>query len=262
MNVQFMQMFQQGSKGCTLSHLGEGIDILGEALATITELTIRAGDIGMGVINITRQQHTGMHLAPVSSHLLAVLAAGVEVGDLICSKDIVHILGEFCLQRSHHRELLTHENLGEQFLCAGEDHGLLAEVLDESALGEKLWHIAHLMAGLHGEAFTGAGKDGGAHEHGHIRQVGDEFLHQGEVLRAIVLGRHVNLQEGNIDTTQVIVVPLGRVADEQFALWIVMLQPIFKGSAYEATSNNTNVNHISIIFKLNIFECYQFSIPV
>ena len=104
------------------------------------------------------------------------------------------------------------------------------------------------MAGLLGEALTGAGKDGGAHEHGHIGQVGDEFLHQREVLRAIVLGRYVDLQEGNIDTTQVIIVTLGRVADEQFALWIVMLQPVFQGSTYEAASNNSNVNHNDNIF--------------
>ena len=164
-----------------------------------------------------------MYFTPVSTHLLAVFAAGVEVGDLVGSKNIVHILGEFCLQRCHHSEFLAHENLGEQVLCASEDHGLLAEVLDEGALGEELGHIAHLMAGLLGEALTGAGKNGGAHEHGYIGQVGDEFLHQGEILRAVVLGRYVNLQESNINITQVIIVTLWRVADEQFALWIVML---------------------------------------
>jgi len=202
-----------------------------------------------------------MYLAPVSTHLFAVLAAGVEVGHLVGSKDIVHILGEFCLQRSHHGKLLTHKNLGEQVLCAGEDHRLLAEVLEEGTLGEELRHIADLMAGLLGEALTGAGKDGGAHEYGHIRQVSDEFLHQGEVLRTIVLGRYVDLQEGNIDTTQVIIVTLGRVADEQFALWIVMLQPIFEGSAYEATSNNSNVNHFYFLiiksYYLDIHANYQ-----
>ena len=253
MHIQLVQVFQQGAEGRTLCHLGKGIDILGEALATVAELAVRTGDVGVGVVDVAGQQHAGVHLAPVGSHLLAILAAGVEVGDLVGTKDIVHILGQLSLQRGHHGELFTHENLGEQVLCAGEDHGLLAEVLEEGALGEELGHIAHLMAGLLGEAFTGAGEDGSAHEYGHIRQVGDEFLHQGEVLRAVVLGRNVNLQEGNIDTTQVIVVPLGRVADEQFALWIVMLQPIFKGSAYEATSNNSNVNHFyQICFKIII----------
>ena len=244
MNIKFMKVFQKDSKGSSCSHLGKSIHILGEALAAITEFAVRSGDVGVGVVDIAGQQHAGMNLAPVSTHLLAVLTAGIEVGDLIGTKDIVHILGEFCLQRGHHGEFLAHEDLGEQVLCSGEDHGLLAEVLDEGALGKELRHIAHLMAGLLGEALTGAGQNGGAHEHGHVRQVGDEFLHQREILRAVVLGRYVDLQEGNIDTTQVIVVPLGRVTDEQFALRIVMLQPIFEGSAYEATSNNSNVNHV------------------
>ena len=122
----------------------------------------------MGVVDVAGKKDTCMHLAPVSPHLLAVLTAGIEVGDLIGSKDIVHVLGEFCLQRGHHGEFLTHENLGKQVLCAGEDHGLLAEVLDEGALSEELRHIAHLMTGLLGEAFTGTGEDGGAHEYGYI----------------------------------------------------------------------------------------------
>ena len=238
-----MQMLQQGSKRCSLRHLGKGVDILGEALATITELTIWPRDVGVGVVDIAGQQHAGVHLAPVSAHLLAILATGVEVGDLVSTKDIVHILGEFCLQRGHHGELLTHKNLGEQILCTGENHRLLTEVLDEGALGQELRHIAHLMACLLGEALTGAGEDGGAHEHGHIRQVGDEFLHQGEILRAVVLGGHVDLQECNINVTKVIIITLVGVTDKQFALRVVVFQPIFEGSAYEATSNNSNVNH-------------------
>ena len=194
-----------------------------------------------------------MYLAPVGTHLLAVLTAGVEVSHLIGTKDIVHVLGELCLQRSHHSELLAHEDLGEEFVCAGEDHRLLAEVLNEGALGQELRHIAYLMASLLGEAVTGAGEDGGAHEYRHIGEVGDELLHQREVLRTVVLGGHVDLQERNVNTTQVIVVALGRVADEQFALGVVMLQPIFQGSAYEAASNNSNVNHTCKLFKIKLF---------
>ena len=100
------------------------------------------------------------------------------------------------------------------------------------------------MASLLGEALTGAGKDGGAHEHGHIGQVGDKLFHQREVLRAIVLGGDMDLQECNVNITKVIVVALVRVADEQFTLWVVVFQPVFEGSAYEATSNNSNVNHM------------------
>ena len=248
-NIQLVEMFQKCSEGCACCHLSKGIDILREALAAISELAVWTGDVGVGVVDIAGKQHTGMYLAPVSTHLLAILTTGVEVRYLIGSKYIVHILGQLSLQRGHYGELLAHENPGEKILCSGEHHRLLAEVLQEGTLGEELRHIAHLMAGLLGEAFTGAGKDSGAHEHGHIRQVGDEFLHQREVLCTIVLGRYVNLQEGNIDTTQVIVVPLGRVANEQFALRVVVFQPVFEGSAYEATSNNTNVNHFILEFQ-------------
>ncbi len=223
MHVQLMKMLQQGSKGRTLGHLGKGIDILRETFSAITELAVRTGDIGVGVVDIARQEHTGMHLAPVSTHLLAILAAGIEVGDLIGTKDIVHILGEFCLQRGHHCELLTHEDLGEQVLCSGEDHGLLAEVLDEGALGEELRHIAHLMAGLLGEALTGAWENGCTYKHRHIRELCDKFLHQCQVLRTIILSGHMNLQECNINFAQIIIVSLRRVTDEQFTLRVIVL---------------------------------------
>ena len=52
MDIQLMQVLQQCSQGCTLGHLGKGVDILGETLATVTELTVGTGDIGMGVIDI------------------------------------------------------------------------------------------------------------------------------------------------------------------------------------------------------------------
>ena len=34
MDIQFVQVLQQCSQRCTLGHLGKGVDILGEALAT------------------------------------------------------------------------------------------------------------------------------------------------------------------------------------------------------------------------------------
>ena len=52
-NIQFVQMLQKSSKWCTCCHLGKGIDIFGETLATITKLAIRTRDIGVGVVNIT-----------------------------------------------------------------------------------------------------------------------------------------------------------------------------------------------------------------
>ena len=185
-----------------------------------------------------------MNLTPVGSHLLAVLAAGVEIGHLIGSEHVMHIFGQLGLQRGHHGELLTHEDLGEEVVCAGENHRLLLEVLDEGALGQELRHIAHLVAGLLGEAVAGARQDGGAHEDGHVRQLTDELRHEGEVLRAVVLGGDVDLQEGDVDRAEVVVVTLGRVADEELALGVVVFQPVFEGSTHEAASDNTYVDHL------------------
>ena len=97
MHIQLMQMFQQGAQGRALGHLGKGIDILGEALAAIAVLAVGTGDVGVRVVDVAGQQHAGVHLAPIGSHLLTILAAGVEVGDFIGTKDIMHILGQLCL---------------------------------------------------------------------------------------------------------------------------------------------------------------------
>lgn len=67
---------------------------------------------------------------------------------------------------------------------------------------------------------------------------------------AIVLGRYVDLQEGYVDVCHRIVVALGRVANEKFTLRIVVFQPILQGSAYEAASDNSNVDHCYKIFCL------------
>ena len=253
MDIQFVQVLQQGAEGCTFGHLGEGIDILGEALAAIAELAVGAGDVGVRVVDVAGEEDAGMDLAPIGTHLLAIFAAGVEVGHLVGAEHVVHVLGQFGLQRGHHGELLAHEDPGEQFLCAGEHHRLLAEVLEEGTLGEEFGHIAHLVAGLTGEHLAGAGQDGRAHEHGDIGQVGDEFLHQREVLRAVVFGGDVDLEKRNVDIAQVIIVALRRVADEQFALRVVMFQPVFQCSAHEAASDNTNVDHCVIC----LFYCFE-----
>ena len=148
MHIEFMEMLQECTQRCTLGHHGEGIDILRETLATIAELAIRTRDVGVGVVDIARKKHTGVYLAPVASHLLAVLAAGVEVSHLVGSEDVVHVLGELGFEWGHDGELLAHEDTGEEVLCSSEDHGLLLEVLDVGTLGEELWHVVYAMAGL------------------------------------------------------------------------------------------------------------------
>ena len=92
--IQFMQMLKESPERCALGHHGEGVDILREALATITELAVRTRDVGVGVVDVAGEEHAGVYLAPVASHLLAVLTAGIEVGYLVGSEDVVHVLGE------------------------------------------------------------------------------------------------------------------------------------------------------------------------
>ena len=184
-----------------------------------------------------------MHLAPVGSHLLAVFAAGVEVGDLVGTEDIVHILGELGLEGSHDGELLADEDLGEQLVRAREDHRLFLEVLDMGALGEELGHVAHLVASLARKAVAGAGKNSGTDKDRHIRKLFDQFRHQSQILRAIIFCWHMNLKECNIHIAQVIIISLRRVTDEKLALRVVVFQPIFEGSTHEAASDNSNVNH-------------------
>lgn len=90
-----MQRFKQLAERSACGHHGEGVDILREALAAIAELAIRTRNIGVGVVDVARKEHAGVYLTPVASHLLAVLTAGIEVGYLVGTEDVVHVLGEF-----------------------------------------------------------------------------------------------------------------------------------------------------------------------
>ena len=254
-DVELVEVLQEGAERRAFRHLGKGVDIFREALAAVAELTVGAGDVGVGVIDIAGEEHAGVDLAPVGSHLLAVLAAGVEVGDFVCAEDVVHVLGQLCFQRSHDGEFLADKDLGEQILRAGEDHGLFVEVLDESTLGEELGHVADLVSGLFGEAGTGTGEDGCAYENRYVGQVLDEFGHEGQVLCPIFLCRNVYLQESDVNVAQVIIVALVGVRDKEFALGVVVFQPVFEGSSHEAASDNSNFNHdfINVYCVYNLF---------
>ena len=98
MNIEFMQRLKQLAERGACGLLCEGVDILREALATIAELAIRTRDVGVGVIDVAGEEHTGMNLAPVASHLLTVLTASIEVSYLVSTKDVVHVLGELCFK--------------------------------------------------------------------------------------------------------------------------------------------------------------------
>ena len=148
MHIQFVKVLQQRSKRRAFRHLGKGVHVLGEALATIAELAIGPRHIGVRVVDVTREEDSRMHLAPVSAHLLAVLTAGIEIGDLISTKHVVHVLGQLGLQGGHDGEFLADKDLGEQLMCSCEHHGLLIEVLDMRALGKELRHIVYFVSRL------------------------------------------------------------------------------------------------------------------
>ena len=268
-----MQVLKQCTQRRSLGHLGEGVHILGKALAAVAQLAVGAGHAGVRVVDVARKQYAGVHLAPVGSHLLAAFAAGVEVGDLVGAKHIVHILGELGLEGGHHRELLAHENLGEQLVRAREDHGLLLEVLNMRALGEEFGHVAHLVASLARKAVAGARKNSSTDKDRHIRKLFDQFRHQSQILRAIIFCWHMNLKECNIHIAQVIIISLRRITDEKLALRVVVFQPVFEGSTHEpreqraqrpnsfglcrvatdegvsqAASYNSNVNHSFYVY--------------
>ena len=95
MYIELMERLKESAERSALGHHSEGIDILREALAPIAKLAIRTRDVGMGVVDVAREAHAGVYLAPVATHLLAVLTAGIEVGYLVGTEDVVHVLGEF-----------------------------------------------------------------------------------------------------------------------------------------------------------------------
>ena len=64
MDIQFMQKFQKCAQRCAFRHLGEGVDVLGEALATIAELAVGAGDIGVGIVDVAGEEDASMHFTP------------------------------------------------------------------------------------------------------------------------------------------------------------------------------------------------------
>ena len=184
-----------------------------------------------------------MHLAPVGTHLLAILTTSVEIGHLISTKHVVHVLDQLGLQRGHDCEFLANKDLGKQVMCSSEHHGLLLEVLNKRAFRKELGHITYLMPRLAGKHLAGTRKNSGTNKHGHIGKVGNQLLHQSKVLCTVFFCRNMNLQESNVNVAQVIVVSLWWVADEEFAFGIVVFQPIFQCSTHETTSDNSNVNH-------------------
>ena len=168
-DVEFVEVFQERAERCSFGHLGEGIDVFRETFASVAEFAVRSGYVCVCIVDVTGEENTCVHLTPVHAHLLAILAAGIEIGDFIRAEDIVHVFGKFCLQRRHDGKFLAYKDTREEFLFAREDHGLFAEILQIRSFGEEFGHITHLMACFAGEAFAGTRRDGCANEDRHIR---------------------------------------------------------------------------------------------
>lgn len=54
MHIQLVEMLQKSSQRCSFGHLSKGVDILWEAFAAISELSVRTWDIGVHIIDIAR----------------------------------------------------------------------------------------------------------------------------------------------------------------------------------------------------------------
>ena len=109
MNVQFMQMFKERSKRSACCHLGERIHVLREALATISKLAIRTGNVCMRVVDITGEQNAIMDIGPIDVHVLAVVVYGIEVSNLVGTENIVAIFRDFRFERRHYGKFASLE---------------------------------------------------------------------------------------------------------------------------------------------------------
>jgi len=244
-DVEIVERGKEGAEGGALGHLRKGVDVLRETLAAVAELAVGAGHVCVHVVDVAREQHARVDLRPVAAHLLDVFLRRVEVGDLVGAEHVVDVLRELGLERAHHRELLAGEHLDQEVDRAREHHRLLLEVLDVRALRKELGHVADLVPSLLREPVARSRKDRGAHEHGHVREVRDELLHEREVLRAVVLRGHVDLQERDVDLREVVVVSLRRIAHENLAILVVFLEPGLQRPADKPAADYTDFDHFA-----------------
>ena len=242
-DVEFVERGEERAEGGAPGHLREGVDVLREALAAVAELAVGTGHVGVHVVDVAREQHARVDLRPVAAHLLDVLLRRVEVRDLVGAEHVVDVLREFGFEGGHHRELLTREHLDQEVNRAREHHRLFLEVLNVRALSEELGHVADQVPGFAREEVARAGEDRGAHEHGHVGELRDKLLHEREILRAVVLRGHVDLQEGDVDLGEIVIVSLRRVAHEDLALLVVFFEPGLQRPADEPAADYTDFDH-------------------
>lgn len=256
MDVEFVERGEQGAERRARRQLREGVHVLREALAAVTALAVRPRNVGVRVVDVARQQAARVDLRPIGTHLFAILLHRVEVGHLVRAEDVVRILRDLRLKGGHHRKPLAGEDPRQErqrrrVALDGEDHRLPPEVLDVRALRQELRHVEDAMPRLPREPRRGARQDRRAHKDGHVRQRLDEFLHERQILRAVVLGRHVDLKERDVDVAQVVVEALGRVAHATRAVrGVVLLQPRLQGAAHETAPDYSDFDfftHLNLL---------------
>lgn len=224
-DIQFMERSNEFPKGKSLGEGGEGVDVLGEAFTTVAIFAVGAWDLSMHLVDVPREENTGVDGFVVTAVAAAVVGHGIEIGHLERAEDVVGILCDFGLERGHAAEFLADKNLTEQIDFARKNHRLGLEVLDVGALRQKLRHEIDLVARFFGEALGSTRKDGRADEDRHVGEIFDKLGHQGEILGPVILRRNMKGDKDDIGRRQIVIHSLGRIADQHLHVGIVFLQP-------------------------------------
>lgn len=176
-DIELVERGDEFAKGKILGEGGEGVDVLGEALAAVAVFAVGTGHLGVHLVDVTRKEDTGMDGLVVAAVSAAVVGHGIEVGHLERAEDVVGILRNLGLEGGHTAEFLADKNLAEEINFAGEDHRLRLEVLDIGPLREEFRHEVDLVAGLLGEPLGGAREDGRADEDRYVGKSPNELGH-------------------------------------------------------------------------------------
>ena len=75
-HIELIQMLKKRTERSACGHLCESIHILREALATIAELAIRTGDVGVGVVDVAGD-YMSLRRMPVALALMTSSKCGV-----------------------------------------------------------------------------------------------------------------------------------------------------------------------------------------
>ena len=240
-DVERVKRGEKRAERGALSQDREGVHVLREALTAVAEPAIGTWNEGVRIVDVAREKHALMDSRPVRAHPLAVVVDRVEVGHLVRAKDVVRVLRDLRFKRRHCRERLPLEDARQKLHGPREHHRLLAEVLNVRPLRQELRHEADLMPRLLREPVRRSRQDRRSHEHRYIREFANQLLHERQVLRPVILRRHMDLQERDVDLREIVIVPLRRIRDIHLALLrVVFLNPGLERPAHKPTADDAN----------------------